>query len=80
VNVGQPPSSTDDEALKRSLPRAGTLLLIGIALLPVMFVTMFLHDAWWQRFGGGRRDARGQAHPGVDDTMRTRRYWWKWRP
>jgi hypothetical protein len=126
VNVGQPPSSSDDEGtealaaacreiseLRREasffywlfvttwiaiatsvllvsvyggfvepieawydwpLAWAGTFLLIGIALLPVMFVTMFLHDSWWQRFGGGRRDARGQAHPAVDDTMRTRRY------
>lgn len=28
--------------------------LVGVASLPVYFVTFFLHDFWWYRFGPGR--------------------------
>lgn len=28
--------------------------LVGVASLPLYFVTIFLHDWWWDRFGPGR--------------------------
>jgi hypothetical protein len=35
---------------------AGCFLGIGVALTAVVAVTMFLHHAWWEWFGGDRRD------------------------
>jgi len=31
--------------------------LVGIALTVLYGATVFAHDFWWERFGGGRRDA-----------------------
>jgi hypothetical protein len=42
---------------------ASSFGLVGIALTVVYGVTFFLHDAWWQRFGRGRRDADFYGDP-----------------
>lgn len=38
-------------------------VLAGVALSGVYGVTVLLHYFWWQRFGGGRRDAQFYGDP-----------------
>ena len=37
--------------------------LVGVAAIPVIGVTVFAQDFWWERFGPGRRDAAFYGDP-----------------